>query len=493
MSMPDRRPILLDVPMSDGATLSAHRYPADSSPAPAVVLLTPYRKDSFMTAASVAPLLGRYEVIVADVRGFGGSTGADEGPQSPRQAEDGRQLLEWVADQDFCVGRTAMVGGSALGQIQLLIAARKPRGLRCITPVVAPVDFYRDWTHRGGIPSHTSWGATAYFDSHQGGTRERGLAHYYQEVMGQDEDGELFRARSAEPVLGDIDVPTLCVGGWHDYFLRGTVRAFQGLTAPKRLVIDNISHDPTRSALVAEETDRWLRHWLLDEGEDPTAKPNVRVSVAQTDKVLTLSSWPRVDELVWQDWPLCPSPVDIPVVTTVHAVHPPAPALEHVLELATNSGRLMWGESWTADVRSPHGPVALLGPVALHVRARVADCRDFDLHARLSVVRADGGVHPINEGRLRASHRALDEARTVRDAAGNVIVPWHTHVAPAPIPTDRLVSLDVEIPPVSVELAAGEALRVGLTLARSDAGAAPTLATILPATRLRVPRRPEVG
>lgn len=31
----------------------------------------------------------------------------------------------------------------------------------------------------------------------------------------------------------------LVIGGWYDYFLRGTVRAFRGLQAPKRLAIGN--------------------------------------------------------------------------------------------------------------------------------------------------------------------------------------------------------------------------------------------------------------
>ena len=140
--------------MSDGAVLSVARYPAPVAPAPVVVQMTPYRKEAVGSAAcfEVACHEG-YDVLVADVRGFGGSTGPYEGLMSPREIDDGVELLEWAARQAFCDGRTAMIGPSYMGMNQLMIAARRPRGLRCIAPSVGSIDWYRDCCRRGGIPS----------------------------------------------------------------------------------------------------------------------------------------------------------------------------------------------------------------------------------------------------------------------------------------------------------------------------------------------------
>ena len=45
------------------------------------------------------------------------------------------------------------------------------------------------------------------------------------------------RGVTPEYVLDDIDTPALLLGGWVDFFLRGTTRAFLTVQGPKRLVV----------------------------------------------------------------------------------------------------------------------------------------------------------------------------------------------------------------------------------------------------------------
>ena len=86
--------------------------------------------------AALARSVGCHLVVV-DVRGLGGSGGEWDGMLSPGEIADGVEALEWLADRDGGDGQTASVGASYCGANQLLIAARRPRGLRCIAPSVA--------------------------------------------------------------------------------------------------------------------------------------------------------------------------------------------------------------------------------------------------------------------------------------------------------------------------------------------------------------------
>ena len=93
----------------------------------------------------------------------------------------------------------------------------------------------------------------------------------------------------------------------------------------------------------------------------------------------------------------------------------------------------------------------------------------------------------LTDGRLRASHRALDVERTVRRSNGDVIVPWHLHSHGTDVGDAEPVVLDVEIYPISIRLRPGERLLLGLTLVRSDGSSEPVEATLLPETSLCLP------
>ncbi|MFI0480169.1 CocE/NonD family hydrolase [Actinomadura sp. 9N215] len=492
ITFPAPSPEHVDVPMSDGATLSALRYPASGGgPAPAVVVMTPYRKESLMHGELLqVPIREGYEVLIADVRGIGGSSGPYHGILAPREVDDGVELLAWTARQPFCDGRTALIGGSYSGLNQLLIAARRPESLRCIAPWIAPIDFYRDMWKRGGIPSHTAWGARAFLASQRAETRRRGLQNFYGEIVGEDFDTELFHRGT--PDLSAIEAPALFLGGWYDYFLRGTVRGFQRATCPKRLVVGPWSHDPFLSDEQRGELAAWLNHWLRGEGPDPSAEgANVRLSCVGTDEWETRGDFPEAGDIAWLRWRPVEADHPVPIVPALSATPMPPPSnVDPMVDLVTESGMRMWGESTVFELPAAEAPARLLGPVGLRAVVRAGGCEDFDAHARLSIVRPDGQVVPVTEGRLRASHRAVDAGRSAHDEAGDIVVPWHTHTHADPVKPGVPVTLHVEIYPVHLRLAEGDRLRVGLTLVRADESAAPAQAVLLPDTTVSLPTGP---
>ena len=91
---------------------------------------------------------------VVDVRGTGGSQGNLDGNYfSPREAQDGYDLVEYLGTQPWSNGKVGMSGGSYLGIDQYKTAETDPPHLAAIIPVVSLADIYNDAYAPGGIPS----------------------------------------------------------------------------------------------------------------------------------------------------------------------------------------------------------------------------------------------------------------------------------------------------------------------------------------------------
>jgi predicted acyl esterase len=81
-------------------------------------------------------------------------TGASYGSKidfSPKFAEDGFELINWIEKQNWSNGNVGMFGGSYLGYSQLVTAAKAPAALKCIFPEVVPLDGFSGEIRPGGI------------------------------------------------------------------------------------------------------------------------------------------------------------------------------------------------------------------------------------------------------------------------------------------------------------------------------------------------------
>jgi putative CocE/NonD family hydrolase len=124
------------IPMRDGVHLSATAYrPITPKPAPAVFILTPYIAQSFHDRGVYFAQRG-YSFLAVDVRGRGNSQG--EFKCFANLAEDGYDVVEWLAQQPYCDGRVAMWGGSYQGYAQWMTASARPPHLKTIVPVASP-------------------------------------------------------------------------------------------------------------------------------------------------------------------------------------------------------------------------------------------------------------------------------------------------------------------------------------------------------------------
>lgn len=131
------------IPLRDGVRLHANIYlpKVERNRVACVLIMTPYIADSHHARGMYFASCG-LGCMVVDVRGRGDSEGTFK--PNIQEANDGFDVVEWLASRDFCNGKVAMSGGSYLGYAQWATAKEFPPHLVAIAPAAAPflgVDF----------------------------------------------------------------------------------------------------------------------------------------------------------------------------------------------------------------------------------------------------------------------------------------------------------------------------------------------------------------
>jgi uncharacterized protein len=137
------------LPVRDGTLLRADIYrPADGGPFPALLIRTPYGEPAIRTAPVLPALDAGFAVVLQYCRG----TGTSDGDFTPfeNEADDGVDVIEWCARQDWCDGRVGMWGSSYVGMVQFAAAVQAPPALKCLLPIVTPSDYYGGLAYRQG-------------------------------------------------------------------------------------------------------------------------------------------------------------------------------------------------------------------------------------------------------------------------------------------------------------------------------------------------------
>jgi putative CocE/NonD family hydrolase len=297
------------IPTRDGTRLAGTLFlPRTDRRVPAVVEYTPYRKDDLRGAGRDFGSFYLAEHGIAavqlDVRGTGQSEGfvVDE-YQFPQEQHDGCDALEWLAGQDWCNGRTGLWGTSYAGFNALQIAQIQPPSLGAIVPIYATDDRYTDDVHFLGGALH-GW---RVIGSYALGMVTRNALPPYPELAGEhwkalwdlrlerdlpwlirwieeQVDGPYWRSTLAR-MYDRVRVPTFIIGGWADFYINATLRWFQHLTVPKKMLIGPWPHTPPDAATPGPRIDfmreiaRWFAHWLAGEPTGILDEPPVAVYV----------------------------------------------------------------------------------------------------------------------------------------------------------------------------------------------------------------------
>ena len=500
------------IPMNDGVVLRADVFrPRGDRKTPVIMTLGPYGKGvpyqdgyapqwnwligahpdllegstrSYLIWETVDPEVWvpwGYAVVRVDARGAGRSPGLLD-PLSPRETRDYYHAIEWAGTQPWSTGKVGLCGISYYAINQWLVAALQPPHLAAMIPWEGAADFYRDFTHHGGIFSnafletwfprqilsvqhgrgdqgpHDPWlGKPATGPTLSATELQARRADFLGDIQQHHLDDAYYRGRSAD--FSKVMVPLLSAANWAGFGLhpRGNFEGFtESASTQKWLEAHPGRHEEYFYLPYGMELQkRFLDHFLKGEDNGWEREPRVLLTIRHVDGFT-----PRKEH----EWPL-------------------ARTRWTRLYLNADGVRLAWQAPGRAasigftalgdDLSFLSEPLAseteITGPLAakLYVSSSTADA---DLFVTFRAFAPDGTEvdfqgtldprTPLAQGWLRASHRKLDPRRS------KPYRPFHPHDESQPLTPDALYALDVEIWPTCIVLPAG--YRLALTIGGRD-------------------------
>lgn len=459
------------VTMRDGIRLYVDVVrPHGTAPVPVILSYSPYGKHGpkkFMLggatgvpAGSVSPLAvwegpdpdyfvrHGYAVVNADARGSWHCEG-DLTVWSAQEALDGYDLIEWAAAQPWSTGRVGMSGVSYLAIVQWRIAALNPPHLAAINPWEGWNDAYRDRAYHGGIPEtnqlrFTEW-STCFSLGRAEDVVEEGKRHPLID--------DYWRAKTAD--LGAIRVPAYVVADWGDHGLhtRGSIEGFKQMASEHKW-LEVHGRKKWQYYYQPDSLERlrvFFDHFLKQSSDAVLQWPRVRIEVREgyyQGAMRGEPAWPIASRQLVQLW----------LDARDGGLHTQPPAEPAQLSYDTATGSAVFEHRFAQATE-------ITGSMALRLWVSTDVANDADLFVAVQKLDAQGQpVHftfmaeydngPVALGWLRASHRALDAARSTPEQ------PWHTHTEELPLTPGEPVPLDIEILPSSTLFEAGSTLRV---------------------------------
>ncbi|WP_018157774.1 CocE/NonD family hydrolase [Demetria terragena] len=480
-----------DIPvrLRDGVTIHVDVFrPVGAEPVPAIVAWSPYGKGQGSSASvmGVFGLVGLDNGIVSGLAKFEGPDPAywcaqgyaicnpdirgivdSEGSSVLWDRQEGRDccdLVEWLAEQQWCTGKVGMSGTSYLAVSQWFTAADQPPHLAAINPWEGVSDVYRDLAVRGGMPD-TGFARQLQEGSFFGNNQKEDIL---AEVEKYPLMCELWENKI--PEFGAITVPAYVVASYSNTLhTAGTFRAWRRMASPdKWLRIHNSQEWPDYyDEANVEDLRRFFDHYLkgIDNGWDQT--PRVRYSL------LDLEGGDQVD-LPADTFP----PAD--VVPTKYYLDGTTRAL--TTEAPTDEVPVTYQVGGNPDAASfitrfDEGCV-LVGYAKAHLQVEAKGSDDMDLFVLVQKLDAYGTplqaftvpnqspmAHDLtdrgatilrykgSDGRLRVSARNLDLSAATDD------VPAHTFDRVEKLTEGAIVDVEIDLLPLGLVFYPGEQLR----------------------------------
>jgi len=515
------------IPMRDGVRLAADIFVPDArGKFPALLAYAVWSKETSSHLQWTLPPQPHYQTLVWDGTIEGGSSnylvsrgyahvmaqprgiGHSEGVVDKNFATDGYDLIEWIAQQPWCDGNVGTIGISAFGYSQLVVATTQPPHLRCIMPLNAMCDVYRDGPYAAGI-LHTFFFylKAVYLAVHTVDPEHRAeqqrLArealsnpdnpdiYPVRDIMMHSEiynalvhpqvsdtswglfdymmhpyDGPFYWERSPSYRLDDIKVPAYLGDEWRTYnygFMTGAFRSFAGLKVPKRLMMlpgrierPMMAVDPDLSkrpfAGYADETIRWCDYWLKGIDTGIMDEPPLKIFTMQECEPYA-GTWHFENE-----WPPARTKWTKFYLHTYGRLSTEPPGATYTIPDSFVQAPITITNK-IESCKYQTGPLpedlTITGPIALKLYASI-DTEDDNWIVGLSDVAPDGRKMELTRGFLKCSHRAIDPSKSK---------PWqpyhpHTKESVENIQPGRIYEYDIEIRPTSNKFLAGHRIEL---------------------------------
>lgn len=483
------------VPMRDGVQLAVDVVRPDADGRfPAILGYSPYHKPTMAAYTSAAAYFAErgYAVVEFDLRGTGDSGGASVDMYAPEEIQDGCDMVEWVAAQPWCDGNVGMCGISYGGVVCWQVAMHQPPHLKAIIVRSGTDDAYTDWVYPGGSPrpfcfeTYAPQMTASNFAPPNAALcgdrwQEIWQQHLEQNVPWGIEfirnqlDGPYWRGKSVRPDYDRVQCPVFVIGGWADWYPTPLLRAFAGLSVPKRALVGPWSHYWPERGIPGPRVDgmreclKWFDQWLKGMDTGVLAEPPVTLFVRTYTEPATARV---VDNGAWRhetEWP--PARVEN---TPFYLQSDGGLGNEPCRDAATDcdrhrydptigmaSGRHAGGAHGLCGMPGDQRPDEALSLVyttkPLDCPVEIMGCPQAVLHVsssaevaafcvKLSDVAPDGTSALVTKGYLNGTHR-------------------ESHNHPTPLEPGEVVELRIELLAAAYRFQAGHRLRVAVASA----------------------------
>lgn len=383
-----------------------------------------------------------YAIVNIDPRGVYMSEGTVQyfGTQD---AQDGYDTIEFLAEQPWCSGKVGMSGSHWYGMEQWFIAAQRPPHLAAIAPAECHGNLYVDEFMRGGIVRLDDTARTrTYSDGMIEDICTMAETHPFIDEYWSDKIVDFSK----------IDIPAYVVASWtQTNHSRGVFEGFNSISSK----------------------DKWLRMHDAMEFIDPRVEKNVLDQVSFFDHFL------KGADNGWEDTPRVRLAVLDPGAENI------TERPEDSFPLERQSIRKLWldagsmalsdvpaqGEGTVTYKADDHESSArftltfdeeaeMTGYIKLSVWVSADEADDADIFVRLFKLSENGEIlystrgnkYSGPNGRLRASHRQLDEGK------GTLLQPVHTHTSEQRLVPGEPVRLDIGVWPTGLKFHKGQKL-----------------------------------
>jgi len=390
-----------------------------------------------------------YGIVNPDPRGVFMSQG-DIHFWGAQEAQDGCDLIEWVAAQEWSNGKVALSGNSWLAISQWFIAAQQPPHLAAVAPWEGLSDFYREHGTRGGIPDT--------------GFNDLVISHLYGN--GRIEDlstmirkyplmNSYWEEKAAN--LEKIEVPAYVVASWtNELHTHGTIDGFRRLSSRHKWLRVHNTHEwfDYYAAENVDDLRRFFDRYLkgIENGWEDT--PRVRLTVLDPGGIDQVN---RPEN----DFPLVRTRYQpLYLDASTGRLLPDPVTYESAIRYKTdNKGQADFTIRFNQNTE-------LTGYMKLRLWVEGDGADDMDLFAFVQKLDTDGNFVPAfvlgapsfgANGRLRVSQRELDPVRST------LAEPYLAHIKEELLSPGQIVPVEIPIWPTGMLWHAGEQLRVVVT------------------------------
>ena len=495
-------PQIVNVQVGDGAEIAVALYsPEGDGPFPALFAASPYRFDNNVLPASPQFLWREtgpidfyvkqgYVYAHMDVRGSGRS-GGNYTLFGKQEQQDCYDVIEWIGGQRWSNGKVGTIGQSYYCMLQWFIGALAPPALACMGAHDGMNDLYRASVYQGGIPGeffYSYWWTQNRiinrWPANGGPTREQ-REDFGTWVAEHPTYDEFWRERCAFELLDRIKVPLYSSGVWAKMQLhtRGNIEGFKRARGAKKLRMSGVPNAWAAAAEFAsvEFHERimlpFYDHYLKGKTTDYLDRPPVQYALRGSNTMRSAETWPP-ESVLYRTWYLGRGPSGS--VTSLN---------DGSLSTTQGEGATSYeypNPGWVTGVVGfgPTGPAGgfdpvrrvltfttaslandleICGPIKLVLHA-ASTCKDTDFFIKLTDQFPQSsddlakGLNPggelVTRGWLRASHRALDPARSTE------MEPYHTHDAPESLVPGQVYRFDISLEPMAYLFKAGHRIRL---------------------------------